>query len=985
MHRIVSSLAACLLCGLTFAQSYRIAGTILNKKDGSPVAFATVVLANTEQWAVADENGKFEIKNIPRGKNTISVSCLCFVTDTRDILVERDIPNYTIRLSEDNLSLQGVVVTAKENENSATTSRTIDRNTLNHVQMVGISDIAGLLPGGVTTNPSLTSTQRFNLRAEGLTEAGNASFGTAVEVDGARLSNNASFSETRGVTTNNIASSNVESVEVISGVPSVEYGDVGAGIVKVNTKKGKTPYVVTFTTNPNIKQVSLSKGLTLGQTRKDRSRGVLNLSAEYTNSFTDRRSPYTSYVRRQLSLTYSNLLNSGLFSTTPLRFSLGASGNLGGWNSESDPDLFLGTYENRKDNSFRGNADFNWLLSKPWITSLEFKGSIVYGDRLSKTRSHYSSAAGVVSLHGKEEGYFVAEDYRSDTQPAIMIPRGYWYNIMYLDDKPLTYKLTLKSNWARKFGAVNNKLKLGTDWTGDGNFGRGEYSEDLATAPTYRTYDYSEVPFMDNLAIFAEDNISIPIGRLSHLNLIAGLRGESTFIKGSAYGTTSSFSPRFNAKWSALEEASRRNHFLKSLSLRASWGIAVKQPSFAMLYPRPNYRDIRVFNPPTASDGTAYYAYYIMPTLPLYNSNLVWQRNKQSEVGLDINLGGNRISLAGYWNRTEKSYIQPNSYIEFSYNYTDQKALESCTIPVDNRIYNIDASGVVTVTDKTGALNPETVAGILRRSLIRRDFADNSISPVDRYGLEWIVDFKKINPINTDIRVDGSWYRYKTVNSNMLAYSPATQTMADGSPYIYVGWYYGGNSIANGSESRLLRTNLTLTTHIPKARMILSMKLESTLLHYSRNLSEKADGRRTYAIDDRSSFVPSADPEFMDRRRFTVSYPEYYTAYGDPTRVPFLDKFLWAKDHDPTLYNELSKLVVKSSFTYQFAKDYLDPYFSANFSVTKEIGDIASLSFYANNFFRNIGQLWSTRTQRYVSISSYIPAFYYGMTIRIKF
>ena len=454
MHRIVSSLAACLLCGLTFAQSYRIAGTILNKKDDSPVAFATVVLANTEQWAVADENGKFEIKNIPRGKNTISVSCLCFVTDTRDILVERDIPNYTIRLSEDNLSLQGVVVTAKENENSATTSRTIDRNTLNHVQMVGISDIAGLLPGGVTTNPSLTSTQRFNLRAEGLTEAGNASFGTAVEVDGARLSNNASFSETRGVATNNIASSNVESVEVISGVPSVEYGDVGAGIVKVNTKKGKTPYVVTFTTNPNIKQVSLSKGLTLGQTRKDRSRGVLNLSAEYTNSFTDRRSPYTSYVRRQLSLTYSNLLNSGLFSTTPLRFSLGASGNLGGWNSESDPDLFLGTYENRKDNSFRGNADFNWLLSKPWITSLEFKGSIVYGDRLSKTRSHYSSAAGVVSLHGKEEGYFVAEEYRSDTQPAIMIPRGYWYNNMYLDDKPLTYKLTLKSNWARKFGAV---------------------------------------------------------------------------------------------------------------------------------------------------------------------------------------------------------------------------------------------------------------------------------------------------------------------------------------------------------------------------------------------------------------------------------------------------------------------------------------------------------------------------------------------------
>ena len=67
------------------------------------------------------------------------------------------------------------------------------------------------------------------------------------------------------MTTNNLSTSNVESIEVISGIPSVEYGDVGSGIVKISTKKGKTPYMVTFSSNPNTKQVSASKGFGIGK------------------------------------------------------------------------------------------------------------------------------------------------------------------------------------------------------------------------------------------------------------------------------------------------------------------------------------------------------------------------------------------------------------------------------------------------------------------------------------------------------------------------------------------------------------------------------------------------------------------------------------------------------------------------------------------------------------------------------------------------
>lgn len=988
MRRLIAIAAGLLICLLSFAQKYSFSGTILNRKDKSPVDFATVLFVECEQWATADANGRFTIGNIPAGKNTLEISCLGYVTLRMPVTITKNVDVFTVMLDEDNLTLASAVVTAKENESSATTHRVMDRTALDHVQLVSASDISGLLPGGVTQNPSLTSTQRFNLRAGGVAESGNASFGTAVEVDGVRLSNNASLSGTSGVATNNIATSNIESVEVISGVPSVEYGDVGAGIVKLNTRKGVTPYMVTLTTNPNIKQASFSKGFGLGDTKRKASKGVLNVNAEYTKSYKDQRSPYTSYDRKQISASYSNTFMRGFFEGIPLRFTAGVSGNLGGMDSKADPDKLTGTYSKQRNNSLRGNIEASWLLSKPWITNLEFKGSLVYSDNLSKTKEQYSSAGGTVALHGKEEGYFMAVDYGSDQDAAaILIPRGYWYNTMCLDDKPFSYKLTLKGNLAKKIGHVSNRILLGAEWNADGNFGKGEYSEDISTAPTYRTYDYSELPFMNNLAVFLQDNVMIPTGKEGSVNLIAGLRSESTFIKGSEYGTTSSLSPRFNAKYTVLEGFRRRNKTVRNLAFRASWGMAVKQPSFAILYPEPDYSSIRVLNPPTASDGSAYYGYYIKPSQIEYNPGLTWQRNYQSEVGVDLDILGTKISVAGYWNRTAKSFRVSNAYDSFAYNYTDQSMLESCGIPVDNRTYLIGKStGIVTVVDKTGALPSETITGITRESLIKRTYADNDGSPVNRYGIEWVIDFPRINPVNTDIRLDGNFYSYKSVDKDLLAYSPTSQQLVDGTPYKYVGWYTGGNKFANGSEIRTVNANVTFTTHIPKARMILSLKVEGTLMKYSRNLSEGIDGEtRTVAIPDRSSFLPSGETDFMDNSSYTATYPLHYSSYWDPTPRPFYEDYVKAKTSNPQLFNDLSALVVKTSQIYTFRKNYISPYFSANFSVTKEIGELASISFYANNFFRNMGQVYSTMTKQHSSVSRYIPKFYYGLTIRLKF
>lgn len=985
MERIGKIILAVLILAFAqtaFAQNWTIDGVVLDKKSNKPVEFATVILGNTEQWAVADANGKFVIKNVPSGNNVIKVSCLGYVTDEKEIIISRNITGYKAYIVEDNLTLNTVVVTAKENENSASTARTIDRTTLDHVQMLNVSDISGLLPGGTTGKPDLTDKNRFSIRTGSANEAGNPSFGTAVEVDGARLSSNASFSETKGVTTNNLSTSNVESIEVISGIPSVEYGDVGSGIVKISTKKGKTPYMVTFSSNPNTKQVSASKGFGIGK-----KAAVLNASVEYTKAIKNTMSPYTSYDRKQISLTYSDLFNNGGLTDKPLRLTVGLSGNLGGRDSKADPDALAGTWVKDKDNSLRANMSLNWLLSKPWITGIDLNTSIVYGDKQSRERKHYSNTSSVASLHGRNEGYFVAQDYDgTDNQDIVMVPQGYSYNVMGIDDKPLTYKVGLKANWATHFGKVNNKVKLGVDWNSDKNFGTGAFTEDLATAPSFRLYDYSAQPAMNNGAVYLEDNVLIPIGK-TRLNIIAGLRGEGTFINGSEYGNTYSLSPRVSAKYVVLSGKNRRNKVVRDLSFRGGYGVAVKQPSFAILYPIPSYFDIKVFNP-TSTSGTAYYGYYIMPKNTLYNEDLVWQRNKQAELGMEINLAGNRISLVGYYTRTENAFEVDKSYDKFSYNYTDQAALASCGIPAANRVYSMDGkTGVVTVSDKTGVLPSEVINGKKREALTTNYYANNCGSPSNRYGLEWVIDFARIKPINTEIRLDGSFYGYKYVDYSMVEYSPTTQLMSDGTPYKYIGHYVGKSGIANGAESKRINANLTITTHIPSVRMIVSMKVEASLMRYHRYLSEGVDGaQRTYATSSSSGWLPADDPSFMDRRVLTVTYPEYYSTYDNPDElIPFKEKFLWASKNNPKLYGDLSTLCQRTVYDYYFAKDYISPYFSANFSVTKEIGDIASISFYANNFFRNLGQVYSTKTKQYSSLSSYLPAFYYGMTVRLKF
>ena len=976
----------------TLAQHVIVAGRITDDDTHKPIAFATILMKENGYWAITGDDGSFSMKNIPVGKATLTIQCLGYATRQLTLDIVKDIPRLRITLKQETLKLDEVTVTAQRKNNESTTSYIIDRTALDNQQIVSVSDLSTLLPGGKTVNATLMNDNRMALRS-GSQEGGNASFGTAIEVDGIRIDNNAAAGETAGASTRAISSSNIESVEIVTGIPSVEYGDLSNGVVKVNTRKGKSPFIVEGKMNQHTKQIALNKGFDLGH-----NKGVLNASIEHAKSFSNIASPHTAYQRNILSLHYMNIF---MRETAPLTLNVGLTGNIGGYHAEADPDNELDDYSKVRDNALRANFELNWLLNKRWITNLSLRGAFSTSDRTSESSAHTNSATTLAYIHAMNEGYFIATNYDSNPDaPVILGPTGYWNVKQYSASKPMNWSLRLKGDWTRRFGKVMSRLMLGAEYTGSRNNGRGTYYDDLRYAPTWREFRHDDLPTLNNIALYAEEKVTIKTSKLSRMELTAGLRDDITMISGSDYGTVNSLSPRFNGRYIFWQN--RRKHTITDLVLHAGWGKSVKLPSFQILYPTPSYYDTEVFRSQSTADNTTLSAWYCRPSKAIYNPDLKWQYTNQTDIGIEMNIKGTRISLSAFHHRTYNAYMASNVYTPFSYNYTPVASLENVSIPSADRIYTIDQEGIITISDATGTMSPIRLDIDQNGNKLyntRRFYQTNTryinASPIDRYGLEWIVDFKQIKALNTSLRLDGNYYYYKSADETLFASMNNSNTKMTGTqePYQYIGWYRGTNSagaavtsVANGAISKALNLNTTITTHIPKIRLIVALRLEATLYNYHKAISELDGAVRGIALNSQADYVGTPFDSNTENKYIAV-YPEYYSTWDNPDeKIPFAEKFLWAKDNDPTLYNDLCNLVVKSNTPYTMDPNRISAYYSANLSITKEIGDHVSVSFYANNFFNNMKTVHSSQTDLNTSLfsSSYIPSYYYGLSLRLK-
>ena len=922
----------------SYAQTWSVSGRIAEAGSDIPVTGAVVRIGEDYLWAVSDAEGGFTFRNVQAGKHVMEVSCLGFVNVVMEIDVTKDIEGLDIRLKESSLALDEVVVTAQKAKDGLSTSHNLGRDALNHLQLSNMTDVASLLPGGKTINPDLTSENQFSLR-EGGSNVGNSAFGTAVEVDGVRLGNNASFGDMGGVDTRSVAVENIESIEVITGVPSAEYGDLSSGMVKINTRKGRTPVNLTFSVNPRTYQTSVSKGIDLQD-----NNGVLNLSAEWARAVKKLISPYESYTRSGLTLSYSNTF------AKVLRFEAGFTGNIGGMDSKDDPDAFTGEYEKERDNVFRGNTSLTWLLNKSWVTNLKLDASVNFNDNLYLYHKYESYGSSQPAVHAEQEGYFLAE----------RLPLTY-FSDQIIDSKELDFAASLKYNWHKRWDDMKSLLKAGVQWKANGNVGEGEYYKDPSLAANgYRPRPYSQYPFMHNLSIYAEEHLTMPVAS-TKLEVTAGLRLENVFIKNSLYNKKTTLSPRFNAKWQLSD----------GLSIRGGWGITEKLPSYHVLYPKQEYRDIQTYGF-SHGDQTSY-IYYTQPYTVVYNPELRWQRNSNSEIGIDAEFADMKVSLVGFYNVTKGTYNFLNVYEPYSYDILQRP--EGFVMP-DNPQIKVDSQiGMMYVRGSQDEYWTPMDVKVTDRTFAKSTKQNNG-ADVKRAGAELVVEFPEIKPLKTTFRLDAAYTYTKYLNEQLSAYYQkgwSHTTLADRS-YQYLGIYAnGGNddSVTNGKITHNLDANLTAITHIPQARIIITCRLEATLLRRSRNLSQYNGAEYAFTVSETDNNPTGGN--IYDGKSYTAIYPVSYMDL-DGNVHPFTA----AQATDPDFAN----LILKSDNIYTFAQDGYGMYMSANLSITKEIGDHVSLSFFANNF---------TNSRPYVKSMAtgvgaiFTPVFYYGLTCRLKF
>lgn len=987
MTRILLHLFIAMLCLYASAQSktYVVRGIVTETDGHTPIEFASIDVNQGEYWCMTDQQGCFSIKMNHQEKMRIKASCIGYETSETDVAMGID--TLHLCLKQSNLMLKQVVVTATRKTEHATTSYLINRQALDNQQIINVSDAMTLMPGGKTVNSSLITDNRIALRA-GDSEKGNAAFGTAIEVDGQRLQNNAEIGETSGASTRTISSTNVASIEVVPGIPSVEYGDLSNGIVKVSTKRGHTPWEITFSTNPHTAQVAVSKGFNL-------AKGVLNFSLEHARSYSSIASPHTAYQRNSIAINYRRQTTMATF---PLILNFNLNGNVGGFNSKADPDQFTDTYSRVRDHVLRGAIQADWNPARQWLASLSFHADFSIADKFRTSQVNDNSSSSQAQIHATDAGYYIATDYDSDPQaPIILGPTGYWYVKSHSDNKPQSILLKIKAKWNQQNEYIQNRMMAGAEWTATRNRGRGRYYDDMRYAPTWREYRYNELPTLHNVALYAEDRFSVKTSKNGgEWQLMAGVRSDITHVGQSAYGTVASISPRFNTKYIFWQN--QMQWFFNSLNIYAGWGKSVKLPSFEVLYPAPAYADRIAFTPASTADNKAFYAYSITPFKPIYNPNLKWQHSHQLELGLEAETRFATFSLSAFFAKTCRPYLRKSIYTPFSYNFTSQSALENnFPIPSGNRIYSIDRStGQVTVTDRFGAIAPQLLPFVTRNTFNVNSTYTNG-SDIYRSGIDWILDFKQIPSLHTSLRIDGSYYHYHGVDNTLIAAMPSSaQYMSDGvTPYQFVGYYEGtalggGSSYAtvpNGSLTNQVNNNFTIITHIPAIRLVISLRIETTLFDSRRALSEGINGiSRGYVIKDPADYfgTPYTGNE---RDQYVALWPQFYSTWDNPNElIPFAERFIWARDNDRQLFNELAALVVKTNYNYNLNPDRISAYVSGNINITKEIGDHVSISFLANNFWNSMARIKSRQTGLRSTIynAGYIPPFYYGLSVRIK-
>lgn len=790
--RVFSLLSILMLFGVSAyghdSGTYTIKAVILDK-TGEPLSGATMQLVQSGLWGISGKDGEVEIRNVPRLPVAYKVSMLGYKDVEGEICLDGK-DNVRILMEEESLSMREVVVVAQAGQGGESTTSIIGRQALDHLQATSLKDILQLLPGGVSMkNPSLTSPGQFKVRT--LASDDNATFGAAIIINGMPVSTNANMNTGLGLSSissgnsgadlRSIATDDIESVEIIRGVASAEYGDVSSGVMIVNKRIGVSDLNMKARIMPGIMQLHAAKGFDI------KSAGSLNISADYARGTSDPRFLTDKYNRGILSLAHRKTLLDKTWTLTT-NIDLSYTGEWKGADPD-EPEAMKKFFSSRDAFSLRLSHNGMLKLDKALARTLKYDVALsLSSDRIFNDRL-VSVGSGAI-LDATKDGMYEGTPYPSSYE-----------TLSGTKSNPVMYWAKFSDLFYLNVGNMSNRFNVGTEWKIEGNRGIGQYDKTLKfkAFAQDRIRRFCDIPYMNQISAYVEDNVVLTFSERRYPNITGQAGVRWTVVQPWRNERMMALSPRLNIAVNPV----------RYLSLRLGYGISEKVPSLQDLYPSPDYYD---FYNMSVSDGQK--SYYLYSTRVFDNKpvSIKTMRGTKYELGFDVRLdNGMSFSVVGYHEKVSRGFGPDNS--------------EWKTLVFD--VWNaadVTFTGQKPIYDQQNPSRRDTVL----YNLIR---PGNPKSRRNR-GIEFDFNFGKINATNTSFYLSGAWSETRSSSSNLGYKLPVGEARNYGPVYVVY-----PESSYSFSESRRFSATLRVVQHIPAIRFIVSASAQCILYEYDHEVS----------------------------------------------------------------------------------------------------------------------------------------------------
>lgn len=590
------------------AQTKQIRGIVLDESS-KPLSYARVTVEETGYSVSTDAEGKFELvfSGIIPKRQTMIVTFLGRQTYRRVYDFNAIAQIAPIILHEHTLALEEVSVqpTVGKQSNS---SLMINRDIIERYPSLSLNDLLNMLPNRRVMAPSVQEMQNLTLRgafqsvtggARNVDELNNA-FGIALIVDDMVRSNNANMQSRNpgiygigranlsvsasdynlsgdrpissagysgesafgGIDLRQIPTENIESIEVISGVAPVRYGDISDGAVIIERQAGHTPAFFRIHSRQNATSYGLSKGMHLSP-----KLGSINFDVSYVNSYADNRDKLKQYNR--LSSTFIWTINYGGSDKWKQTFSTTYNKVLDGVNKDADDPLSTSV----------SYGSWNWNAS----TRLSYQPNTEFIKRVGLNLGLETSHQVSYREYYYNDSYVLYTDTLYTGIAEGKYATGQYTAIDHVDGRPLNLTARLESNAVGYTGSIAHHINFGATLDYSTNRGLGRLSDPMLPlkhlgAFNERYYDFSLIKPVWNVGLYLEDRFSVSIAE-KPVFVTAGVRWD-------IQNGHQSVSPRTNISYRLLEH----------LDVGLAYGMAFKAPSLAHLYPGPTFREVVLLN-----------------------------------------------------------------------------------------------------------------------------------------------------------------------------------------------------------------------------------------------------------------------------------------------------------------------------------------------------------------------------------------------------